>query len=75
MKIRTRIAAAVTVALASLFIASPALASGDGEAHVDQFSHAGEPLQVYAILTVGLVLLVIVLAVSALVGRLFDQKK
>ena len=73
MKIRTRIAAAVTTALMSVFVAVPAFAHGD-EQH-DNFSHAGEPLQVVPILIVGVVLLAVVLITSTLVGNLFEKPK
>lgn len=78
MKIFSRIAAAITAALVSLFIASPALASG-GEATVekfnpaDEFSAAGQPVDIVAILIVGAVLLTIVLLVSQSVGNLFEK--
>ncbi|WP_449277896.1 hypothetical protein [Leucobacter sp. GX24907] len=77
MKIRTRITTAVTVALASIFLAAPAFASEEVEKYdpSDAFSAAGEPVQVVPILIVGLVLLAIVLLLSSLIGRLFDQAK
>ncbi|MBK0418953.1 hypothetical protein JD276_07885 [Leucobacter sp. CSA1] len=72
MKIRTRIATAVTVALASVFVAAPAFAH-EGETH-NPFSHAGEPVDVVAISIVGVVLLAIVLIGSTLIGNLFDKR-
>lgn len=77
MKIRTRIAAAVTVALASVFIASPAFAE-EGNAIEDparQFSTAGQPLDWVAISIVGVVLLAIVLIGSTSIGNLFEKKQ
>ena len=70
MKIRTRIATAVTVALATVFVAAPAFAT-TGEV---EFSSAGEPLQVVAISIVGVVLLAVILIGSTLIGNLFDKK-
>ncbi|MGJ0203938.1 hypothetical protein [Leucobacter sp. gxy201] len=72
MKIRTRIAAAVTVALASVFVAAPAFAH-EGEEH-SMFSSAGTPVDVVAISIVGVVLLAVVLIGSTLVGNLFEKK-
>ena len=72
MKILTRIATAITAALVSLFIATPALAHG-GEEHGDSFSSAGQPVDVVAILIVGAVLLAIVLLLSQLIGNLFEK--
>ena len=47
MKILARIAAAITAVLVSLFVATPALAH-EGESHdlADQFSSAGQPVDV-----------------------------
>lgn len=74
MKIRTRIATAVTVALASVFVAAPAFAH-DGEDHgASQFSSAGHPLDIVAISIVGVVLLAVVLIGSTLIGNLFEKK-
>lgn len=72
MKIRTRIATAVTAALASVFVAVPAFAH-DGE-HESALSSAGQPLDVVAISIVGVVLLAVVLIGSTLVGNLFEKK-
>jgi len=72
MKIRTRIAAAVTVALASVFSAAPAFAH-EGHEH-SMFSSAGNPLDVVAISIVGVILLAIVLIGGTLVGNLFEKK-
>ncbi|WP_053353337.1 MULTISPECIES: hypothetical protein [Leucobacter] len=74
MKIRTRIATAVTVALASVFVAAPAFASGGGDDTASMLSHAGEPLNYAGIAAVGIVLLLIVLVGSTLVGNLFEKK-
>ncbi|WP_336658475.1 hypothetical protein [Leucobacter sp. USHLN153] len=71
MKIRTRIATAVTVALASVFVAVPAFAADDT---VPPLSHAGDPLNYAGIIAVGIVLLLIVLVLSTLVGNLFEKK-
>lgn len=76
MKIRTRIAAAVTVALATVFIGAPAFAS-EGVEKIDtlaQFSSAGEPVNVVAISIVGIVLLAVVLLGSTAIGNLFTKK-
>ncbi|MGO1539426.1 MAG: hypothetical protein ACTHW3_08650 [Leucobacter sp.] len=70
MKIRTRIATAVTAALASVFVAAPAFAH-DGE---HSFSSAGQPVDVVAISIVGVILLGIVLIGSTLIGNLFEKK-
>lgn len=70
VKIRTRIATAVTVALASVFVAAPAFAT-TGEV---EFSSAGHPVDVVAISIVGVVLLAIVLIGSTLIGNLFEKK-
>lgn len=74
MKILTRIATAITAALVSLFVATPALAH-DGESHhsAGEFSSAGQPVDVVAILIVGAVLLAIVLLLSQLIGNLFEK--
>ncbi|MCB1274369.1 MAG: hypothetical protein KDB25_08265 [Leucobacter sp.] len=72
MKIIARIAAAAVAAIASVFVAAPALAH-DGE-HIAPISHAGEPLQVGAILICGFILLAIVLLVAQGVGSLFEKK-
>lgn len=73
MKIRTRIATAVTVALASVFVAAPAFAHG-GDTGESTFSSAGQPVDVVAISIVGVVLLAIVLIGSTLIGNLFEKK-
>lgn len=72
MKIRTRIATAVTVALASVFVATPAFAHVGPEAN--QFSSAGHPVDVVAISIVGVVILAVVLIGSTLIGNLFEKK-
>ena len=74
MKIRTRIATAVTVALASVFLAAPAFASGGGDTTSSELSSAGHPLDVVAISIVGVVLLLVVLVGSTLIGNLFVKK-
>lgn len=76
MKIRTRIATAVTVALASVFVGAPAFAS-EGVERIDtlaEFSSAGQPVDVVAISIVGVVLLGVVLIGSTLLGNLFEKK-
>lgn len=76
MKIRTRIATAVFLGIASVFGAMPAIAS-EGERHnpADAFSTAGEPVQVLAISIFGAVLLAIVLITSTALGSLFEKKR
>ncbi|KUF08424.1 hypothetical protein [Leucobacter sp. G161] len=77
MKIRTRIATAVTVALATVLVSAPAFAS-EGVEKVDThapFSAAGQPVDVVAISIVGVVLLGIVLITSTLLGNLFEKNK
>lgn len=82
MKTIARTAAAVTTAviaaLASMFVAAPAFASEEGGEKFNpaaQFSTAGDPLQVGAILICGAILLVIVLLLAQLIGSSFDPKK
>lgn len=72
MKIRTRIAAVVSVVLAALFVGTPALAH-DGETHESVFSSVGDPVNAIAIAVVGLILLVVVLLLSTWVGNLFEK--
>ncbi len=74
MKIFTRIAATITAALVSFFVATPAFAHG-GEKHdpAAEFSAAGQPVDVVAILIVGAVLLFVVLLTAQLVGNLFEK--
>lgn len=72
MKIRTRIAAALTAALASVFIAAPAFAHDEGS---HAFSSAGQPVDVVAVSIVGLVLLAVVLIGSTLIGNLFNKEQ
>ncbi|MBL3698350.1 hypothetical protein [Leucobacter luti] len=74
MKIRTRIATAVTVALASVFVAAPAFASGGTDTGDSMFSSAGQPVDVVAISIVGVVLLAVILIGSTLIGNLFEKK-
>ena len=75
MKTFTRIAAVITTALVSFFVATPALASKGGEKFdpAAEFSAAGQPVDMVAILIVGAVLLAVVLIVSQLVGNLFEK--
>ena len=74
MKIRTRIATAVTVALASVFVAAPAFAH-NGEDHAKSiFDHSGGHVNVAAILITGAILLAIVLFLSVAIGNLFEKK-
>ena len=77
MKTIARIATALTAALASVFVAAPAFAAEAGEKFnpQDEFRLAGEPLQVYAIIICGAIILAVVLGLAYLVGRLFDVKK
>ncbi|UOQ55835.1 hypothetical protein MUN78_08915 [Leucobacter allii] len=75
MKIRTRIATAVTVALASVFVAAPAFAHGGHDDTESMFSSAGQPVDVVAISIVGVVLLAVILIGSTLVGNLFEKKR
>jgi len=77
VKIFTRIAAAITAAFVSLFVAAPAFASGgEGEKFnpAEQFSSVGQPVDTVATLITGAVLLVIVLLGSQLIGNLFEKK-
>lgn len=78
MKTITRIATAAVAALVSVFIAAPAFAAeehGHGELGAAQeFSTAGDPLQIGAIIIVGIVLLAIIVIVSTAAGSLFDKK-
>ncbi|MFV0433738.1 MAG: hypothetical protein ACK5LO_07160 [Leucobacter sp.] len=74
MKIRTRIVTAVTVALASVFVAAPAFAH-DGEDHArSMFDTAGLPLNWVGISITIIVLLVIVLALAGWLSSLFEKK-
>lgn len=74
MKIRTRIATAVTAVLASVFVATPAFAAGGHDDTHSMFSTAGDPLDITAISIVGVVLLAIVLLSSTAIGNLFVKK-
>ncbi len=80
MKTIARIAsaatAAVVAALVSVFVAAPAFAHEEVEKFdpAAQFSTAGDPVQVGAILIVGIVLLALVLITAQLVGNLFEKK-
>lgn len=76
MKIRTRIATALTAALAMVFIGTPAFAADVEKIDtLAEFSSAGQPVDVVAISIVGIVLLAVVLVTSTLVGNLFNKKK
>lgn len=74
MKTRTRLAVAFTAVVASLFTAAPAFAHEGVVEHVNEFSSAGQPVDVVAISIVGLVLLAFVLVSSTLIGNLFEKK-
>lgn len=80
MKTIARIASAATAAiiaaLVSVFVAAPAFAHEEVEKFdpAAQFSTAGEPVHVGAILIVGIVLLAVVLITAQLVGNLFEKK-
>ncbi|CAG7612373.1 hypothetical protein ACFPZL_13065 [Leucobacter soli] len=76
MKTIARIATALAAALVSVFVAAPALASEEGVKFdpTEQFSHAGEPLQVGAILIVGFVLLIVVLLLAQAISAPFEKK-
>lgn len=73
VKTRNRIATAVAVALASVFVASPAFAHA-GHAADSMFSSAGQPVDAVAILIVGAVVLVAVLVLSGWIGSKFAAK-
>lgn len=76
MKTITRIVTAAFAAIVSVFIAAPAFAADEGgQGAVHLFHTTDHPIQVGAILTVGAVLLVIVIASSVALGSLFDQKR
>jgi len=74
-RIATAVSAAV-VAIASIFVAAPAFAHEEVERFnpAAQFSTAGEPVQVYAILICGIILLAIVLVLAQWIGSAFDKK-
>lgn len=75
MKIFTRIAAAITAAFVSFFVATPAFAHESVEKFdpTEQFSAAGQPVDVVAILIVGAIVLAVILLLSQLVGNLFEK--
>ena len=76
MKIRTRIATALTAALAMVFIGTPAFAAeGERIDTLAPFSSAGQPVDVVAISIVGIVLLAVVLLLSTGIGNLLEKKK
>lgn len=73
MNIFSRIAAVVTAAVISLVFATPALAAS-GEEKIDfaaEFSSAGQPVNVVAILITGAVILVIVLLLAGWISNMF----
>lgn len=78
MQTLTRIATAVIAAVVSVFVAAPAFAAEAGEGErfnpADQFSAAGEPVNVIAILIVGAIILLVVLGLGTLIGNLFNKK-
>lgn len=75
MKTISRIATAAVAAIASLFIAAPAFAhEGEQFDPLAEFSTAGHPLQIGAILICGFILLAIVLLLAQGLGSLFDKK-
>lgn len=74
MKALTRIFATVVAAFVSLLVAAPALAATGHDEKVnfaEEFSSAGQPVNVVAILITGAVLLIIVLALSTWLGNMF----
>lgn len=75
MKIFARIAAALTAVMASLFVAAPAFAHEAVEKYnpADEFSAAGQPVDLVATLIVVAVLLAVVLIVAQVVGDLFEK--
>lgn len=78
MKIFSRIAAAITAAFVSLFIAAPAFASGGhGEVEkfnpADEFSAVGQPVDAVASIITVVVLLIIVLVLASLISRPFGK--
>ncbi|MGK0715618.1 hypothetical protein [Leucobacter sp. W1153] len=77
MKTLTRITTAIFAVIVSLFVAAPAFAAvGEGEKFDprEQFSAAGDPVNVVAILIVGAILLVVILGSAQVVGNLFEKK-
>ena len=74
MKIFTRIAATITAALVSFFVAAPAFASEEVEKFnpADQFSSAGQPGDTVSIFIVGAFILAVVLLTTQLGGNLFE---
>lgn len=74
MRVITRIASAIVVAIVSVFVATPALASGGGIDEDSMFNHAGDGVDYVAIGIVGVVLLAIVLIGSTLFGSMFDRR-
>ena len=72
MKIFARIAAAVTAVFASLMVAAPALAHDTEKFDpTEQFSTAGQPADVAAILVTGVIVLVLVLVLSQWISGAF----
>ena len=74
MKTRTRIATALSAVMATLFFATPAFASEGNDAD-SMFSSVNHHMQVGHIITVGVILLIIVLALSIWLGSLFNDSK
>jgi hypothetical protein len=77
VKTLTRITTAIVAVVVSLFVAAPAFASGgEGEKFDprEQFSAAGDPVNVVAILIVGAIILVVVLGAAQVLGNLFEKK-
>lgn len=74
MKIRTRITTAVAVALATVFVATPAFAHEGHDHGETMLSAVGQPVDVVAISILGVILLAVVLIGSTLAGNLFNKK-
>lgn len=73
MKIRTRIATAVTVALATVFVATPAFAHNGEDHGPSMFDHSGDPFSYVAIAVLMVILLAVVLLGSTWVGNMFER--
>ena len=76
-RLATTVTAALTAAFLTLFVAAPAMANEELEKYnpADEFSTAGQPLDVVAILVTGAILLVIVLVLAQLIGNLFEKPR
>jgi len=78
VKIFTRIVTAITAAVVSVFIATPAFAHEGEDAEkfnpLEEFSAAGEPVQMVPILITGAIVLFIVLITAQLLSGLFEKK-